>query len=246
MQYFAQHSGMQQPMRCGRLRYAASRSVQQPFLVQQHQQPLPTSSHLKLQSAVQQAALQQLPAAEPPCSKSNSSRSLGSKHVCAAAAGDSSTPVSSPISAQLEQVAATCDVFYRFTRPHTMLGTFVSIVSVSIMAMQSFTWTSAAVAGLLQALAPALLMNVAIVGINQLYDIDIDKVNKPYLPLASGELSMQQGARQERLGTCAAQCAECAVSRQHGRRHGMLVGRLAAVWSCVSTGAATTTGQLRA
>lgn len=74
-----------------------------------------------------------------------------------------------------------------------MLGTFVSIVSVSIMAMQSFTWTSAAVAGLVQALVPALLMNVAIVGINQLYDVEIDKVNKPYLPLASGELSMQQG-----------------------------------------------------
>jgi homogentisate phytyltransferase/homogentisate geranylgeranyltransferase len=74
-----------------------------------------------------------------------------------------------------------------------MLGTFVSIVSVSIMAMQSLTWTSAAVVGLLQALVPALLMNVAIVGINQLYDVDIDKVNKPYLPLASGELSMQQG-----------------------------------------------------
>lgn len=74
-----------------------------------------------------------------------------------------------------------------------MLGTFVSIVSVSIMAMQSFTWTAAAVNGLLQALVPALLMNVAIVGINQLYDVDIDKVNKPYLPLASGELTMQQG-----------------------------------------------------
>jgi homogentisate phytyltransferase/homogentisate geranylgeranyltransferase len=76
-----------------------------------------------------------------------------------------------------------------------MLGTFVSLVSVSIMAMQTFTWTSAAVAGLLQALVPALLMNVAIVGVNQLYDVEIDKVNKPYLPLASGELSMQQGAR---------------------------------------------------
>lgn len=207
MQYCAQHSGMQQPMRCGRLRLAASRSVQQPFLVQQHQQAFQASSHLKLQRNVQQASLQQVPAAEPP-SRTSSSRSLGSKHVCAAAAGDSSTPVSSTMSAQLEQVVATCDVFYRFTRPHTMLGTFVSIVSVSIMAMQSFTWTSAAVAGLLQALVPALLMNVAIVGVNQLYDVDIDKVNKPYLPLASGELSMQQGARLVRLGSSAAQCAE--------------------------------------
>lgn len=74
-----------------------------------------------------------------------------------------------------------------------MLGTFISIVSVSMMATQSFTWTSAAVIGLMQALIPALLMNVAIVGINQLYDVEIDRVNKPYLPLASGELTMHQG-----------------------------------------------------
>lgn len=126
-------------------------------------------------------------------SSSRPRRCLGGHHICAAAAGDSSTPVARSLSAQLEHLAAACEALYRFSRPHTMLGTFVSIVSVSIMAMQSLTWTSAAVVGLLQALVPALLMNVAIVGINQLYDVDIDKVNKPYLPLASGELSMQQG-----------------------------------------------------
>ena len=45
----------------------------------------------------------------------------------------------------------------------------------------------------MQALIPALLMNVYIVGLNQIYDIDIDKVNKPYLPLASGEFSFITG-----------------------------------------------------
>jgi homogentisate phytyltransferase/homogentisate geranylgeranyltransferase len=33
-------------------------------------------------------------------------------------------------------------------------------------------------------------MNVYIVGLNQIHDIEIDKVNKPYLPLASGEYSI--------------------------------------------------------
>lgn len=28
---------------------------------------------------------------------------------------------------------------------------------------------------------------------NQLFDVDIDRINKPNLPLASGELSMSQG-----------------------------------------------------
>ena len=32
-------------------------------------------------------------------------------------------------------------------------------------------------------------MNICIVGINQIYDIEIDRINKPYLPLASGEFS---------------------------------------------------------
>ncbi|PKI31678.1 hypothetical protein CRG98_047932 [Punica granatum] len=36
-------------------------------------------------------------------------------------------------------------------------------------------------------------MNIYIVGLNQLSDIDIDKVNKPYLPLASGEYSVGTG-----------------------------------------------------
>ncbi len=31
--------------------------------------------------------------------------------------------------------------------------------------------------------------NGYIVGINQIYDVDIDAVNKPFLPVASGELS---------------------------------------------------------
>jgi homogentisate solanesyltransferase len=32
--------------------------------------------------------------------------------------------------------------------------------------------------------------NGYIVGINQIYDVDIDKVNKPFLPVAAGELSV--------------------------------------------------------
>ncbi|KAF5178933.1 Homogentisate geranylgeranyltransferase protein, partial [Thalictrum thalictroides] len=64
-------------------------------------------------------------------------------------------------------LAAQLDAFYRFTRPHTVIGT-----------------------GLL----PALLMNVCVVGMNQLYDIQIDKVNKPDLPLARGDFSVEFGS----------------------------------------------------
>ena len=36
-------------------------------------------------------------------------------------------------------------------------------------------------------------MNVFIVGVNQITDVDIDRINKPRLPLASGEMRMAQG-----------------------------------------------------
>jgi len=47
--------------------------------------------------------------------------------------------------------------------------------------------------GVLEAIVAAFLMNIYIVGLNQLSDIEIDKVNKPYLPLASGEYSVTTG-----------------------------------------------------
>ena len=46
---------------------------------------------------------------------------------------------------------------------------------------------------ILVACIPSLFMNVYITGLNQLTDIEIDKINKPYLPLASNELTIPQG-----------------------------------------------------
>lgn len=54
-------------------------------------------------------------------------------------------------------------------------------------------WTLQALASLLQAMVPALLMNICIVGLNQIFDVPIDRINKPYLPLASGEFTMRMG-----------------------------------------------------
>lgn len=41
------------------------------------------------------------------------------------------------------------------------------------------------------AMVPALLMNLYITGLNQITDVDIDKINKPNLPIASGDLSVK-------------------------------------------------------
>eukprot|EP00249_Psilotum_nudum_P008765 c21497_g1_i1 orf=714-2057(-) len=94
----------------------------------------------------------------------------------------------------LETLTGWLDAFCRFSRPHTIIGTVVGIISVSLLAIQSLSdFSSAFSVGLIQALIPALCMNIYIVGLNQIYDIDIDKVNKPYLPLASGEYSLTTG-----------------------------------------------------
>lgn len=77
---------------------------------------------------------------------------------------------------------------YKFSRPHTILGTLVSVISISLLGCNTGVPLFGAVKHVAKALVPALLMNICIVGLNQIYDIDIDKINKPYLPLASGEL----------------------------------------------------------
>ncbi len=79
---------------------------------------------------------------------------------------------------------------WAFSRPHTIVGSAVSILALAIMAVgspalyTSYFWLS---------LLSALACNVFITGYNQLVDIDLDKRNKPHLPLASGALSKRSG-----------------------------------------------------
>ncbi|KAI3775309.1 hypothetical protein L1987_49880 [Smallanthus sonchifolius] len=69
------------------------------------------------------------------------------------------------------------NAFYRFSRPHTVIGTAFSIVSVSLLAVQKLSDLSPLFfIGVLEAIVAAFFMNIYIVGLNQLCDIDIDKV----------------------------------------------------------------------
>lgn len=79
---------------------------------------------------------------------------------------------------------------WKFSRPHTIYGTFISVLSVSILGILTYALPlQQAVLYFATAIIPALLLNIYIVGLNQLYDISIDRVNKPYLPLASGAMT---------------------------------------------------------
>jgi homogentisate phytyltransferase/homogentisate geranylgeranyltransferase len=83
--------------------------------------------------------------------------------------------------------------FVRFTRPHTFIATTLQVTGLFLIA--GGTQSGRANPWLVWALALvcSLAINLYIVGLNQLTDVAIDRINKPYLPLASGEFSQRIG-----------------------------------------------------
>jgi len=82
---------------------------------------------------------------------------------------------------------------YKFTRPHTIRGTILASFSGTTRALLdspgvTLNWGYMLPKAFVGMLA-LLLGNAFIVGINQIYDKDIDTINKPFLPVASGEMS---------------------------------------------------------
>jgi homogentisate phytyltransferase / homogentisate geranylgeranyltransferase len=96
---------------------------------------------------------------------------------------------------------------WAFSRPHTIWGTLLSVIALGVLAFvlppaPPLAGASPLAAGIdplrclalvAAALLPALAANVYIVGLNQLTDVAIDRINKPRLPLASGRFSQRQG-----------------------------------------------------
>ncbi len=76
---------------------------------------------------------------------------------------------------------------WKFSRPHTIIGSTVSIVVLFLL--QGGSPTDHYII-LLTTLVSALGCNVCITGLNQVIDVELDKINKPELPIASGELSI--------------------------------------------------------
>jgi homogentisate phytyltransferase/homogentisate geranylgeranyltransferase len=90
--------------------------------------------------------------------------------------------------------ARAAGVLWRFSRPHTIVGTAVSVVGLFAIAVDAIGGVDAGRAAfhLFWTLVAALSVNVFIVGINQITDVEIDRVNKPYLPIAAGDLGLER------------------------------------------------------
>lgn len=83
---------------------------------------------------------------------------------------------------------------WEFARPHTIIGTMLSIVCTFLNFPVPETvpaWTRITV--LFNALLCGILINVYIVTVNQYFDVDIDKINKPYLPIAAENIRPRTG-----------------------------------------------------
>ncbi|XP_019439356.1 PREDICTED: naringenin 8-dimethylallyltransferase 2, chloroplastic-like isoform X2 [Lupinus angustifolius] len=82
------------------------------------------------------------------------------------------------------------DAFYRFTRPYAAIEAAMAVASLSFLAVEKLSDLSPLFfIALFKLLVASFFMNIFHCGFNQLCDIEIDKINKPYLPLASGEWS---------------------------------------------------------
>jgi homogentisate phytyltransferase / homogentisate geranylgeranyltransferase len=88
---------------------------------------------------------------------------------------------------------AAIGVLWRFSRPHTLVGTFLSAAGLYLIAVASLP--GAGIDHLLWVMLAGACVNVAIVGVNQITDIEIDRINKPQLPLAAGDLSVEAAWR---------------------------------------------------
>lgn len=114
---------------------------------------------------------------------------MSEEDAAAEAAADEENAQSVDSSYKADNVFAA---IWKFVRPHTIRGTILgttAIVTRCLLANPEL-FTLALVPRALLGLVALLCGNGYIVGINQIFDVDIDKVNKPFLPVAAGELSV--------------------------------------------------------
>ncbi|KAF8819693.1 putative homogentisate phytyltransferase 1 [Cardiosporidium cionae] len=76
-------------------------------------------------------------------------------------------------------------VLWMFGRPHTLIGTTMAVIALHIAAMPEDIVLNAkdTLLSFTGALISSLCMNIYVTGLNQMTDIGIDQINKPYLPL---------------------------------------------------------------
>ncbi|XP_027935292.1 glycinol 4-dimethylallyltransferase-like [Vigna unguiculata] len=113
-------------------------------------------------------------------------------------------------------------VLYEFIYPYALFAQTSASISASLLAVEKLSDISPLFfIGLLQAVLPHSFMLLYVNGVNQLFDFEIDKINKPYLPLASGKISFR---------SCAIIVALSAIL---GLGINLMIGSPALIWNFV-------------
>jgi homogentisate phytyltransferase/homogentisate geranylgeranyltransferase len=79
---------------------------------------------------------------------------------------------------------------WKFSRPHTIIGSVISIFTLFTIICHERGHFNVFL--FIMAIGMGITCNLFIVGINQVADVELDKINKPSLPIPSGILSVQQ------------------------------------------------------
>jgi 4-hydroxybenzoate polyprenyltransferase len=95
------------------------------------------------------------------------------------------------------------ELYWRFARPFTLLMPAFGMIAGGLVAWGAepryrSSWTGSGVGVAVNIALGALMaavMNAGSNGLNQIYDLDIDRINKPGRPLPSGEITMGQAWR---------------------------------------------------
>ena len=96
-----------------------------------------------------------------------------------------SSPAATPLTA--------LGTLWLFSRPHTLIATSLSILGIYVIAATVLPGVAVGdgLGDLALTLVAGAAVNVYIVGLNQCEDVEIDRINKPGLPIAAGRLSLR-------------------------------------------------------
>lgn len=108
------------------------------------------------------------------------------------------------MTAASEGVSRRFGLYVRLTRPFTLLPPLLGVVSGAVTAWGSASnphvlageprrWTASILATIVLGSACAALLNAASNVVNQYYDLENDRINKPHRPLVTGAVSMPAG-----------------------------------------------------
>nr|BAK52290.1 isoliquiritigenin dimethylallyltransferase [Sophora flavescens] len=103
-------------------------------------------------------------------------------------------PQATDIKSNWDSIKDALNVFYSFMRPYSAIAAAMGATSVSLLAVEKLSDLSLPFfIGWLQAVVFSFIVNIFNCGLNELCDVELDKINKPNLPLVSGELSFRTG-----------------------------------------------------